>query len=189
MATVISKSTSWKKDSDALIRLIADRLADRGLNDDLPGLKSLLDDYLDDNIEVTKEEFHQRMLRVFRMSSKAMTYQDLLGEMTDDERDRVEKFVADEEPIDKCCDGFDLRFSLDVREHLRTTLDTNLVTISAAGPVLVAGLSNDELKLKDSVLHTFVHGLSALFCCANSVIEDKFLLEDEVIILIPEFHT
>ncbi|KAI0011317.1 hypothetical protein F4779DRAFT_238289 [Xylariaceae sp. FL0662B] len=183
MATASRTGTSWENDTNDLIRLITKALNENpDVSAHFPGLKSLLDDYLDDNIDVDKFNFHRRMLRVFRESSTDNTYQDLLTEMTDDEKDRVERFVDGDESIDDCCHGFNLNFSLGVREHIKTMLQTDSVTVSAAGPVHVAGLSSDELKKKDSIFHRFINGLWELFYCLHTTTADGQPSKDEVVV-------
>ena len=54
--------------------------------------------------------------------------------------------------------------SLGVREEAeQLRAAEHVVEVSAAGPIHVAGLSDDELKEKDSLLHKLVHGLAKLF--------------------------
>jgi len=53
--------------------------------------------------------------------------------------------------------------SLGAREEMQKLHKALRVDVSKAGPVHVDGLSDDDLKHKDGVLHEFVHGLARLF--------------------------
>jgi len=158
-----TEGTAWDSNVDERIRLIANALA---ANDDvrtkLPGLKGLLDDYLDDHVEVHQQDFHRRLLQVFRDSKVDNTYQDLLGQFSAEEQSRISKFVGGEDAERVCC-GFQLGLSKGVKEHIETMLSAEAVHISSAGPIHVNGLSMGELEEKDGPLHRFVHAIAELF--------------------------
>jgi hypothetical protein len=185
MASTNATGQSWNNNLDDLIRIIANALSDEKVNADLPGLKGLLDDYLDPEVPVGGEDFHRRMLRVFH-ESKDQTYEHLLDEMTPDERDRVNQFVEGDEPLEKCSLGFDMGLSLGVREHIKAMVAEHAVSVSAAGPVHVTGLTTDEMKLKDNILYKFAKGLSELFHCFHRDIDDEQVFPDEVIVSQPD---
>jgi hypothetical protein len=186
MATSTGTSASWDNDTNQLLQLIADALENNSrVNSDLPGLKSLLDDYLDENVDVGKVDFHRRMLQVFKRSTSDHKYEELLEYLTPDEKHRVENFVDGKEELEDIADGFEIGFSLGSREHIKDMIKTNSVTVSAAGPVHIDGLSHDELKMKDKILYKFVHGLWELFHCFHRDIEDEQLCKDEVVVSSP----
>jgi hypothetical protein len=147
---------------DGRIKLIADKLEGNDFAEEVPGLRQLLDDYIDPAIPVDKIEFHRRLLAVFRDSETDNTYQHLLAKHTDDEKGRVKRFV-DGEKLSEVSQGFVMNPSLIVREEVKKLHEVGRVEVSAAGPVYVNGLSDDELREKDGPFHKFVHGLAELF--------------------------
>ncbi|KIV95625.1 hypothetical protein PV10_03255 [Exophiala mesophila] len=68
-------------------------LKDQFDDNDLPGLRSLIDDYFDSNVSVDEEHFVQRFLRAFKQSRKDSTYSHLLGDYDDEFRVIVNDFV------------------------------------------------------------------------------------------------
>ncbi|KAJ2903384.1 Oxidoreductase [Zalerion maritima] len=183
MATTQSKA-AYEQTTDELLGQIVKTLdGSEKYRQHLPGLRELLQDYLDDEVELYDVEFHRRMLRVFRDAPKDDTYQKMLGDMEGDEKTRVEKFVADDDKAspEELGKGFEKRFSLGVREHLKAMLEKDAVVVSSSGPVHVAGLSNDELEKKDKILHRFVHGLAGVFSCFGSRV-DEAIFKDEVFV-------
>ncbi|KAK4171306.1 hypothetical protein QBC36DRAFT_340211 [Triangularia setosa] len=107
-----------------------------------------------------------------------------LDRLTSDERDRVEKFVADDKPLEDVSDGFDMCISLGVRDHLQHLTGVPFLQVSSSGiqalgfpstngtngthlnghsptQVDVASLSGsstlDWLKHKDGLFHAFAH--------------------------------
>ena len=63
---------------DDRIKLIAERLEGNDFAQEVPGLKKLLDDYIDPDVPVDKVIFHRRLLAVFRDSRTDFTYENLL---------------------------------------------------------------------------------------------------------------
>lgn len=158
-----TQGTAWDTNVDERIRLIANALAANGdVRTKLPGLKPLLDDYLDDNVQVHQQDFHRRLLQVFRDSKVDNTYQDLLGQFSAEEQSRISKFVGGQDVEHVCC-GFQLGLSKGVKEHIETMLSAEAVHISSAGLIHVNGLSMGELEEKDCPLHRFVHAIAELF--------------------------
>ena len=158
-------SAAWHKSVDERIRLITDTLnQDSSLDTKLPGLKPLLDDYLDGTFDspLRRQDFHRGLLQVFRDSAVDNTYQDQLAEFSSEERDRVASFV-DGKPLDECCLGFKFGASLGVREHLSRMMEAEAVQVSSAGPVHVKGLSMGKLMERDGIFHKFVHKLAEIF--------------------------
>jgi len=189
----ICDSPAWGHTTDYLLGEIRDALDDSSLADELPELKSLMDDYLDEHFELDRVEFHRRLLRVFRDSPRDQTYQDHLALLDELERERLEHFVADDIPVDECSHGFDMGMSMGAREHLSHMLQVDAVTIGHGGPVHIRGLSDGDLARLDGVLHRFVKGLGSmlvkgatnLLCCAGKLPEgtgDKILHTDEIIV-------
>ncbi|KAK4642338.1 hypothetical protein QC761_0083510 [Podospora bellae-mahoneyi] len=127
-------SSCWDHNVDERIGLIADGLSH---NDDirkkLPGLRTLLNDYLSPDVTVESTDFHKRLLRVFRESEHDFAYQQCLDRLTSDERDRVEKFVADDKSLEDVSDGFDMCVSLGVRDHLQHLTGVPCLQVSSSG--------------------------------------------------------
>ena len=53
--------------------------------------------------------------------------------------------------------------SLGAREEMELMTGAEQVHVSAAGPIHVDGLSDEEIKHRDSRFHTFLHSLVDLF--------------------------
>lgn len=84
----------------------------------LPGLAKLLDDIVDTNTDVPREQSIRRLLRVFWESKADGTYSDILGRYSDNERSLIRAFVEDEKPADDLGEKFDMGMSLGAREEL-----------------------------------------------------------------------
>ncbi|GAB1316375.1 hypothetical protein MFIFM68171_06585 [Madurella fahalii] len=184
-----SGSICWDHTADQRIRLIADGLAGNDeIRKKLPGLRTLLKDYVDPDVPVEPADFHRRLLHVFRQSDSDFAYQECLKKLTEDERERIEKFVAEDQPLDDVARDFDMCVSIGVREHLEHLVGVDCAWISSAGvqtlaaaspagakvagleghtPVEVGGLSGrgrfDWLKDKDNIFVAFLHKLKDLF--------------------------
>lgn len=184
--TVPARPSAWTLTTDQILQQLSDALGKHpDVAADFPGLKDLLDDYLDDKIDLHRIEFHRRLLRVFRDAPHDDTYQGLLGKLEEPERERVARFVDGGEGVEECGLGFEHTMSLGVREHIREMLGRDAVRIGKEGPVHVAGLSSEELKEKDGVFHQFVHGLASLFKCVHFFAVREMLHPDEVIVSSP----
>lgn len=122
---------------DARLAHIRDGLArhEDSTKKDLPGLHSLLHDWLAPDVEVDRQDFMRRLLRVFKDSTDN-TYQDLLGLHSDDERQRLERFVGGASPED-AGKGFQMPINLGTRQEMDDLL---------SAPVLkeFAGLPTDD---------------------------------------------
>ena len=154
--------SAWDVDVDGRIKIIADELAQADFAKEVPGLQNLLDDYLDPNVEVDKVDFHRRLLRTFKQSQTDNTYQDLLAKYTQDEQDRLERFVDGDDPA-KVSHGFIMGPSLGAREEVDLLKKAKGVQVSADGPVHVDGLSSDQDQKHESHFHEFIHGLAEMF--------------------------
>src|SRR5690554_6090315 len=86
-------SNAWTRTSDDLLRQLSDALPPGPLDYALPGLKALLDDYLDGELDPGGVEFHRRILRTFRDAPHDDTYQVLLAQYDESNRERIERFV------------------------------------------------------------------------------------------------
>lgn len=149
----------WNHCVDERIRIIADGLGKHdSLQDKLPGLKSLLDDYLDPSSNVgtdaDREGFHRRLLQVFRDSRADFAYETCLKKFRPDEQKRVADFV-DGRSVSDAGKNFTFGPSLGVREHLK------LMHHAEGGPVIVDGLSTVEDVERDTVFQRLLHGLLA----------------------------
>jgi hypothetical protein len=175
----------WDRTTEERLRLIAQGLAD---NDEihwkLPGLRTLLTDYVDPRVDITSADFHRRLLRVFRDSDYDSAYQDNLEKLSPDEKERIERFVAEDKSLDDVSRDFDMCMSLGVREHLQHLIGVDCAHVSSAGVQMftappeggaaqppvetqVEGLSGrshfDWVKDRDTVFHSFLHELKELF--------------------------
>lgn len=113
---------------DRRLELIANALGDNAdfATKELPGFKSLLQDFLSPDVDVDHHDFIRRLLKVFK-DSDDNTYQDLLGWHTDDEKKRVERFV-DGAPAEECGKGFQILPNLGTREEVNQLLSAPLVS-------------------------------------------------------------
>jgi hypothetical protein len=155
--------SAWHLSVDERYALIAKALAtNHELREKLPGLKSLLDDYLDRNVDITTEDFYRRVLQTFRDSTADYTYQDQLASFLPEERTKISRFV-DGKSLTDVCHGFcaDMGPSLGVREHLNVMAESDIVHVSSTGPVYVKGLSMGNAE-EDGVFLKFVHDLARL---------------------------
>lgn len=136
---------TWEHNVDERIELIIKGLrSHHTVQEHLPGLKQLLDDYLDPRQAVGTDDdqqgFHRRLLQVFRDSRADFTYEDWLKKLKEDEQRRVEDFV-DGKNCQDVCKNFKFDRSLGVREELEFMAKTS--------PVIVNGLSNDDDEDED----------------------------------------
>lgn len=154
--------SAWEAPVDDRISIIADKLKEVEFAKEVPGLKDVLDDYLDPKTDTTRVIFHRGLLQTFKKSDTDNTYQDLLAKYSDDEQSRLEEFVDGKDPAN-VCKGFAMGPSLGAREEMDALHAAERVEVTAAGPEHVDGLSSDELKEKDSLFHKFVHGLADFF--------------------------
>jgi hypothetical protein len=159
----MAPSLSWEAPVDTRIRLIAEKLASdtnqKFRQKRVPGLKTLLDDYIAPDVDVDDVIFHRRLLQVFKQSED-QTYEHILGQHTPDEQRRIEAFVAGEDP-EEISKGFVMGPSLGCRQELEKMLSSqSVVHISSAGPTAIKGLSNDDLKKKDG--HWFHRAMQKL---------------------------
>jgi hypothetical protein len=163
----MAPSISWEAPVDTRIQLIAERLASDSNQEfrakRVPGLKSLLDDYIAPDVDVDDVVFHRRLLRVFKQSED-QTYEHILGQHTPDEQRRIEAFVAGEKP-EEISKDFVMGPSLGCREELEKMYSCeSVVHISSAGPSAIKGLSNDDLKKTDGHwFHRAVQRLAEFF--------------------------
>ena len=112
-----------------------------------PGLKHLLDDYISPDVPVDSVDWRRRMLQVFKESVTDNTYQDLLAQHTDDEQQRIERFVAGEDP-ETISQGFVMGPSMGCREELAKMNEAHsIVHVSHHGVTVVK--ETKELVLKD----------------------------------------
>jgi hypothetical protein len=163
----MAPSISWEAPVDTRIQLIAERLASDSNQEfrakRVPGLKSLLDDYIAPDVDVDDVVFHRRLLQVFKQSED-QTYEHILEQHTLDEQRRIEAFVAGENP-EKISKDFTMGPSLGCREELKKMHSCeSVVHISSAGPTVIKGLSNDDLKETDGHwFHRAVQRLTEFF--------------------------
>lgn len=127
----------------------------------VPGLKSLLDDYISPDVAVDSVDWRRRMLKVFKDSETDNTYQDFLAKHTPQEQELVERFVAGEDP-EKISDGFVMGPSMGCREELEKLRQAeHIVHVSAAEINTVRGA--DLVATDDDWFHTTVRKISNFF--------------------------
>src|ERR1700733_13004562 len=94
----MATSISWEAPVGTRIQIIAERLASDSNQEFrakwVPGLKSLLDDYIEPDVDVGEVVFHSR-LQGFKQSED-QTYEHILAQHTLEEQRRIEAFVARE---------------------------------------------------------------------------------------------
>ena len=163
----MAPSISWEAPVDTRIRRIAESLASEENHEfstkRVPGLKSLLDDYIAPDIDVDYVAFHRRLLQVFKQSED-QTYEHIRDQHTPDEQRRIEAFVAGGKP-EEISKDFTAGPSLGCREELKKMYSCeSVVHISSAGPTAIKGLSNDDLKKTDGHwFHRAVQKLAEFF--------------------------
>ncbi|KAL6411673.1 oxidoreductase [Ilyonectria robusta] len=119
MATALSSQPqSWDNSVNDRLGLISDKLDENPefRDESVPGLKELLDDYTSDN--VAKDDFHRRLLEVFKRSTTDETYSQVLGDLTQTERDKVNAFVEQEKTPEELGRDFVLEPSPGCRDEL-----------------------------------------------------------------------
>lgn len=169
---------AWTHKTDDRIGLIADGLRQHEhLQNKLPGLKSLLEDYLDtDNATGTdddQEGFHRRLLQVFRDSDADFAYNDWLAKLAPEEKQRVSKFV-DGRSLDKAGDGYVPGPSIGVREHVELMLS------GGTGPVVVEGLNDRGHGVKEGpFLWRMIEDLADVFTHAgrDSIVVSRSIMK------------
>ncbi|KAF8208699.1 hypothetical protein K438DRAFT_1961273 [Mycena galopus ATCC 62051] len=162
----MGEPSAASKNVNQRIQIIVDGLEQKSeIREQLPGLQSLLSDYLSTDREVTSEDFHRRLLEVFRRSPHDTTYEGCLAQLRPDQRARVEQFV-DGKPLEDVSKGFEFQVgpSIGVKEHLELMATSNAVHISSNAPIRVKGLGSiEELKEADGIFHEFAMSLAKLF--------------------------
>lgn len=137
--------SSWGHSVDERLWLVRDSLnADFSMQEKLPGLKSILDDYLDPHsdfgTDAQQETFHRRLLQVFRDSGADQTYEHWLEKLRPDEQKRVKDFVTGDSSKQVSQD-FAFGPSLGVREHMKRLVESE--------PVIVEGLNSKRVARID----------------------------------------
>ena len=107
----------------------------------VPGLAPLLRDVIDENVNVSKDDFTQRLLRVFQ-DSEDQTYEDQLGKLTPLEKHELERFVAGKKTTDDIDEGVTGLPSLGVREELRLMKEAKLSKLHEIKEHLLTHLSH-----------------------------------------------
>lgn len=72
--------------------LVRDPESDLG-SDELPHLPELIDDWYNTDIDVTKEEFHRRILGVFKDSKHEQVYNGVMAQLPNETRKVLEAFI------------------------------------------------------------------------------------------------
>lgn len=157
---------AWTHKTDDRIGLIADGLRDHEhLQKKLPGLKHLLEDYLDADKAIgtddDQEGFHRRLLQVFRDSDDDFAYNDWLDKLAPQEKERVSNFVGGDS-LNKAGDGYTPGPSMGVREHVE------LMIKAGTGPVVVEGLNDRGHGVKEGpFLWRMIEDLADVFTHAG----------------------
>ncbi|KAH6888178.1 hypothetical protein B0T10DRAFT_70014 [Thelonectria olida] len=70
---------------------------DTGLEyEELPKLDELIDDWYNEEVDVTKEDFHRRILEVFRDSKHTEVFEGVMAQFPDDTREILRSFISGE---------------------------------------------------------------------------------------------
>ena len=154
-------ASAWELPVDSRIEIIANKLGESDFRKQVPGLKTLLDHYLEQKGDVDAVDFYRDLLNVFKKSPD-QTYEGLLAKYTADEQHRLETFV-DGKKAREVSPGFTMGPSLGAREEMQKLQEATAVNVSAGGPVHVDGLSDDHLKEHHGHFHTFLHELAEMF--------------------------
>ncbi|KAL8398453.1 hypothetical protein RB596_005832 [Gaeumannomyces avenae] len=151
------------KSVDQRIQIIVQALAKHHkVKKELPGLQSLLQDYLAHSIDVTPETFHRRLLSVFK-ASPDVTFEECLGQLLPDQQARIQQFI-DGSPLGEIARGFQTGSSLGVKEHVALMTASDAVHVSSVSPMRVKGSGScEELRERDGVLYAFATKLEELF--------------------------
>ncbi|KAG5791799.1 hypothetical protein H9Q69_009136 [Fusarium xylarioides] len=80
--------------------LVRDPKSDLG-SDELPHLPELIDDWYNTDVDVTKEEFHQRILRVFKDSKHEQVYNGVMAQLPSETRKVLEDFIEGDKTADE----------------------------------------------------------------------------------------
>ncbi|KAJ6509053.1 hypothetical protein C8R45DRAFT_463892 [Mycena sanguinolenta] len=150
----MAEHSAVSENVDQRLQTIVDGLEKQiEMQNQLPGLQSLLIDYLDAERDVTPEDFHRRLLEVFHQSPD-MTYEKRLGELQPDQRERIEKFVAGES-IEDVSKEFKLGPSLGVpEEYLNLLATSDAIHISSVESPEFSGISEDESEWQSTSRNT-----------------------------------
>lgn len=126
---------------DGRLGLIRDSLSkhEDAATKNLPGLQSVLHDWLAPDVEIDRLDFMRRLLKVFKDSSDDNTYQDLLGMHSKDEKDRLERFVDGASPED-AGKGFQMLPNLATRQEIDDLLKAPVLKEFAGLPTSDSGI-------------------------------------------------
>jgi hypothetical protein len=69
--------------------------------EELPNLDKLIDDWYDEEVDVTKEDFHRRILEVFRDSKHTEVYEGVMAQFPDDTRGILQSFIDGEKDAEE----------------------------------------------------------------------------------------
>lgn len=177
-------STSWDSQVDDRINDIAESLSkdETFSTEEVPGLKSLLDDYIAPDVEVDNVDFVRRLLQVFKDSKTDDTYQDLLAKHTDDEKEKIAAFVAGGDPS-KISQDFEMGPSYGCREELKTLQEApTVVHVSASGVTLVKAEVEAVAQAEHDWFHSTVHKLADFFSSHKGELEAAGVLVGRVAI-------
>ncbi|KAH6999374.1 hypothetical protein EDB80DRAFT_116528 [Ilyonectria destructans] len=137
MASALStQPQSWDNSVNDRLGLISEKLDDnpKFRDEGVPGLKKLLDDYTSD--QVAQDDFHRRLLKVFKRSTTDGTYSQVLGDLTQTERDKVNAFVEQEKTPEELGRDFVLEPSPGCRDELcKLEQAEAAVHVSSAGSI------------------------------------------------------
>ncbi|KAL2128519.1 hypothetical protein VTI74DRAFT_9079 [Chaetomium olivicolor] len=129
-----TRSCCCNQTAEQRLGLIAKGLEDNEeFSKKIPGLRDLLKEYIDPKLHITSVDFHRRLLHVFRDSDYDFSYQEDLKTLFPDEKDRIENFVAKDQPLGDVSRGFDMCISLGVRGHLQHLVGVDAALVLSAG--------------------------------------------------------
>jgi hypothetical protein len=158
-------SKSWDSQVDDRINDIAESLSkdETFSTEEVPGLKSLLDDYIAPDVEVNNVDFVRRLLQVFKGSKTDDTYQDLLAKHTDVEQEKISSFVAGGDPS-RISEDFEMGPSYGCREELKKLQEApTVVHVSAGGITRVKTEVEAVAQAEHDWFHATVNKLADFF--------------------------
>jgi hypothetical protein len=175
-------SKSWDSQVDDRINDIAESLSkdETFSTEEVPGLKSLLDDYIAPDVELNNVDFVRRLLQVFKDSRTDDTYQDLLAKHTDDEQKKIASFVAGGDPT-KISEDFEMGPSYGCREELKKLQEApTVVHVGASGITEVKKRIESASQAEQDWFHSTVNKLAEFFCIHSGELEADGVLVGRV---------
>ncbi|OTA94448.1 hypothetical protein M434DRAFT_394714 [Hypoxylon sp. CO27-5] len=170
--------------SGSRLKRLCEKLHDKHdkLGEELPGLAQLLEDIVDPDTDVPREDSVRRLLQVFWKSATDGTYSGILGHYSAKEKDYIRAFVEDGKPAKDLGHEFDdVGISLGSREEL-PVLDADEYhpsifssgTHSHHGGKLFSAISKKIKSFKEHVEHVTLYNDETKKVKIAVYIDEKF---------------